>query len=179
MLIESIAKRYARPLFDLAIDRGIVDIVRKDLYQTVSLIKKEEELKTIFYSPQLLPKIKKSIIEKVLPGLTSLTRDFIFLLFDKRRENILENVLSHYDYIMEQYYNFITVDVVTVTDIPEDIKNKLKLRLMELVGKDIQLRISKDKKILGGILLRTRDTVIDGTLKTKLAQLQKKLLQAI
>lgn len=166
MLPEKVAERYAEALFSLASEKEKVEDFKAELERVVEVFAKHEDLNKAFNAPHISPFVKRSIAKKlfegkVLPELLA----FLLLLVDKKREKFLPAVAEKYQKIFDESVNSTTAVVTLASDIPENQKVLIARTLSAYTKKDVRLEINTDPSILGGIIVRIGDTLIDGSLR--------------
>lgn len=178
MLIESIARRYAKALFDAATGEKSIDTVWHELSGFVETLAKENRLKDLWFAPRLPEAEKKEIIRRFFPELSKLIFNFLSLLVDKRREKIIDVCAVEYEKLMREFYNQVFVEVKTAVPMSEAVEEELRRRLADTLGKRIELMISHEPSLLGGMVLKIGDSVVDGSIRTKLEAIHEDLLNA-
>lgn len=177
MLTESIARRYAKALFNIAVERRILDQVASDIASVLEVTSLEKRFYDLLLSPRLPAKSKKQLFTKLFPKIQEVTRNFLFLLVDKRREVLLPEVVVQYKRLMEEYKKIQPVCVVSASDIPPAVIELLTQNLERYLKKKVTLHVSCDPEILGGLVISIGDIRIDGSIKNKLEQLRDRLLR--
>ncbi len=177
MLIESIARRYAKALFDAALAQRSLDTVKHEINEFVKTLSKDEQLGALWYSTRIPGEEKKALLRKFFPGLSTLVFYFLFVLVDKHREKIIEKSVVEYERFLLEFYNQVFVDVESASPVPESIQTDLKERLSQKLGKRVELNLQQDPLLLGGMVIRIGDHILDGSLRTKLQGLREELLK--
>ncbi|MCL5055131.1 MAG: ATP synthase F1 subunit delta [Firmicutes bacterium] len=177
MLTETIARRYAKALFNASLSQKSQDSANRDLEEIQKAFDKEKRLYQIWASPRLYPETKKDFTKKVFPGLSSLVFHFLYLLIDKRREAILLSCIKEYHALLLDFYNQVFVEVKTAAPLSETIQAQLRESLSRKLGKKVELIPSIDSSLIGGMAIQIGDRVLDGSLKTKLQGLKEDLLR--
>lgn len=174
---QAVARRYAEALFELALEKGLLDQVEKDLAQVTGLLKEDLDLRSIFLN-QLLPGNQKmEIFSQLLgPEYQEITRNFIFLLLEKRREEHLFAIYREYVNLADQERNIMDGEVWTAAELSDQIKKDLEKRLSKLSGKNVRLQYKVDPKLLGGAVLKIGDKVLNGSLANRLEKMKENLM---
>lgn len=176
MLIESIARRYAKALFDAAVAEKKPDLVRDELKEFIATLDWESKLKAIWNSAQMPNDNKKKFVEKSFPALSSIVHNFLFILIDKHREKILWKVLEEYEALLLEFYNQVYVQVKAAVAVPAPVQSELKEQLSKKLGKRVELLTSEDPSLVGGMVIQIGDRIIDSSIRTKLEGLREELL---
>lgn len=178
MLTESIARRYAKALFDAALAQKQLDTVNHELAEIGKTLGDDRRLKEIWNSSRLFAPTKKDFTKKVFPSLSPLVMNYLFLLIDKQREKVLESSREEYEKLVLDFYNQAFVEVRSVGPVPESVQADLKARLSARTGKRVELVIVQDPSLIGGMVVKIGDVILDGSLRTKLQALREDLLNS-
>lgn len=176
MLTESIARRYAKAIFDAAVADKKPDLVRDELKEFIATLDWEPRLKVIWNSGQMPNENKKQFVQKSFPNLSTLVQNFLFVLIDKHREKILWKALEEYEALLLEFYNQVYVQVKSAVPVPAPVQSELKERLSKKLGKRVELLTSEDPSLVGGMVIQIGDRIIDGSIRTKLQGLREELL---
>lgn len=178
MLIESIARRYAKAVFDAALAEKGIDTLGHELTNFVETLNQEKPLRDFWLSIRVPELRKKDFIRKLFPALSSLMGRFLFVLIDKRREKLIEKCAVEYEKLLLDFYNQVFAEVQVVVPMPVQVQAELKERLSQKLGKRVELLVTEDPSLLGGMVLRIGDRVVDGSLRSKLNGMKEALLSA-
>lgn len=177
MRLTGLARRYAGALFEAAKVLNAVDNVESDLGMVTYSLDESPQLGETLTHPLIPSDRKKQIISSIFKGkVQDVTLDFLFLLVDKRREEIIPDVESEYVNLANQYRKIVTVAVTSAVELSDDEQAKLRMKLGELTGKTAELELSVDPALIGGLLVQIGDTVLDGSVRGQLAALREKML---
>lgn len=167
-----VAKRYALALAESSIND--IDKAVSDMKLVDELIFQNEELKTFFLHPVVSLKDKKETIENAFKGkLNEASFNFIETLLDESRFGIFNTILEVFIKESEKIKNKQRVEIISAVEIDEEEKEKLKQKLNEKLNKDVLLNYNLDEEILGGLVIKIEDKVIDLSLKAKFEELKK------
>jgi F-type H+-transporting ATPase subunit delta len=179
-MVSKAARRYANALLITAIEQKILEEVKDDMQLIHKAIKESSELNLFLKSPIIKNHIKKSALDAIFNGkVQQLTMNLIEILSEKRRENLLFGISKGFVALYNLHHNIIEVDVETAFELDKDQKSSLVKELEAVTGKTIQMRIEKNKDLIGGLSVRIEDTVYDGSVKYKLNQLKRKFTTAV
>lgn len=171
---------YTRALFELASSSGIAEHIEKELEIIDDLLNKNKDLEKLMLHPGVSLQEKKRLVESVLAHEgTSLMKKFLFVLIDKRRERLLSLLLNSYRSVIRQVKGIVLADVQSAIQLTDDNIVKLKKTLEKLTGKEVEIKTSINPKILGGLIIRFGDKLIDGSVRNRLLKLKKKLMQTV
>lgn len=180
MTVSSIALGYARALFDISFSTGITEQVEKELEAIDNLLQVNKDLEKLILHPGVSVQEKKKLVESVFAFEGSpLIKKFLFVLIDKRREKLLTSLLSAYKTIVREVKGIVLAEVQSTIELSDDNIGKLKASLEKLIGKEVEIATSINPKILGGLVIRYGDKLIDGSVRYRLSKLKKKLMQTV
>lgn len=172
-----VARRYARALFNAAARRGQTDMVQTDLNALGRTWRETPTLQRTMESPLIPGERKKELVDRLLAkDLDPVTRSFLHLLVDKRREGIFLAVLDEYVRLADQARGLVRAQAVVAAPMDEPQRQELVSGLEKRTGKRIELNVSVDPQILGGVVVRMEDTVIDGSVRGALERLREQML---
>ncbi len=174
----SIAKRYAKALFDLSCETKECEAVSCDLLKIQNLINESEEFVNFLNNPVIPLKIRQSILKDILKNkVTTLSQKFILFLNFKNRLNLLGDVCQIFENLYLELSEVLRVKITSSMTLNDDqvteISKYLKLRLK----KNIEPQVFHDPSILGGIRIQDGDTIYDYSLSTQLEQFKKNLIK--
>lgn len=176
MIERRIVRRYATALFKAAKDEGVIDRIESDLGLVAYVIEMSPDLFDTIKSPIVPKDIKKNIVKSVARDrLHPITLNYLFLLIDKGREEAILDTEQEYLQLANEERGIVTAQVVTAIKLNEEQENLLKEKLSKITGKKIHLIKVAIPEVLGGVLVRIGDVVIDGTIKGQLEMLKEKL----
>ncbi|HLV82075.1 MAG TPA: ATP synthase F1 subunit delta [Chthonomonadaceae bacterium] len=172
------ASRYAMALFDIAQKQGKLEAIERDLNAILDLMRLTPALRQVWDSPLLPPERKNRILGDVLgEAFDPLTLTFLRLLVDKQREAILEGVQREVRRLADAARHLVRAEAIfAITPTPEE-KAALVRSLEARTGESVELTVHVDPAILGGVVVRLQDTLIDGSVRGTLERLREQLLQ--
>jgi F-type H+-transporting ATPase subunit delta len=172
------AKRYATALFEAAHKMSALDDVERDLNAVLGLMHETPALHNMWESPLIPAGHKRDIISKLLgESLHPLTLSFLRLLVDKRREEVLEPIQFELRLLADRSRHLLRAEATFAIDPTAEEQAALQRSLQERTGDDIHLTVHVDPEILGGVIVRMQDTIIDGSVRGTLERLREQLLQ--
>jgi len=170
-----LAARYAKSLIDLAIEKGQLDAVYKDMLYLDSVCKSSREFVTLLKSPVIRADIKGKILTALTEGkISQLTALFNKLLLTKAREFYLPEIVTAF---IEQYKvnkGIHTVKLTTATPVSEELKKSI----LEKIGtdtswKNIELETEVKEELIGGFVLEMGDKLVDASIAYDLREIKK------
>lgn len=178
MLENAIARRYASAFFNLAQERNALDQFEAELQTVVDVIAANAELKAVIDDQLMAADLKKGIIEDVFAGqVSNVTIDFVKVVMDKRRENYLADMYTSFVNLANSARNIQDAEVTAAHPLTDAEMEGLQVQLAKLTGKTIRLKTTVKPEIVGGIIVRIGDQVIDGSVTRRLEILKETLTQ--
>lgn len=175
MVRRASARRHAQAVFEIALERKELEKWRSDL-ETIGEVLKEGQVFSLLQNPKLSFKKKMHLLEDLLPGIDSLTGNFLALLVAKNRLEIFAAIAVEYNRLLNAYYGVEHAEVTTAVPLDKAEQQQLQGRLSALVGKRLVLTNKVDPNLIGGMLARVGDKLIDGSLRTRLQRLKESLV---
>ena len=172
------AQRYALALLELAEENGTVEQTLEDILFIQNTLKESRDLQVFLDNPIVKPEKKSNVLEAIFSGkISDSVYRLIILIAKKGRENLLEQITKAF---VDQY-NMLSgikeVEVRTARELSDNQVTELKKSLEDHTGKKVVLNIKVNPELKGGLAVKIDDTVIDGTVKHKLEQLEEKFLK--
>ncbi len=177
MLNLQLAIKYSKAMFLLAQEEGKLNEYGAELKALAEALEATPELKAFLESPMIPRQAKQEAVEKIFAGeLSPMVLNFLRLLLDKQRVSSLEEIVRQYENFANEAQGILVADVTTARAMSEALGDRLIAKLGELTGKKIKLRKHLDEKLLGGAVVRMGDTLVDGSLKSRMKALEAQLL---
>ncbi|MGB3469162.1 MAG: ATP synthase F1 subunit delta [Cyclobacteriaceae bacterium] len=175
MSSSRLARRYAKPLLELAEEQGKLDAVKEDMEMFVSLTDDSKDLANMLKSP-IIPSSKKlSILEAIFKGkVDELTYSIFEILVKKNRENILIEVGSAFLELYNKLKGIVRATVTTAVSLETATVEEFKKLVREISGQQVTLEQEIDPAVIGGFRLKIADKQIDETVQSKLQDLKLK-----
>ena len=180
MSLRTSATRYAKALFDVAItenaEPGRID---KDLSEITELLQENTELMRAVDAANVPDATRKALMERVLDriGVTAPVKKLLILLTEQRKLAYLKDLAEAYRERLLQHQNVIRAEVTSAAPLSPEKTTALAESLSRATGKKVELSMSVDPELLGGVVARIGSTVYDGSVKTQLQQLRKELVK--
>jgi len=177
LISSNISKRYARAFFAIAAEDQKYEEYYNELNLFSSVIEENNQLKELFLNPIFDQDEKRSVVDSILQRITvsNTTTNFLRLLVDKRRIGILPEIENVYRQLMDEALKRIRVNVKTAFPLSAEMSGKLQVSLEEMTDKKVEMAISEDASLLGGIVVGVGDTLYDGSIKTQLRNIRNLL----
>lgn len=174
---RTLAERYTKALMQLAQEKNNLEKIADDIKVVASTFSENPDIEGFFVSPIISKEDKKEILEKSFKGkVDEDVYNFLNILVDKNRMFILPAVMNILQEKLLNVANILEIEVRTVIEIDEGMSKSLTEKMEKISGKKVVLKNIIDKDIIGGVVLSFDGKVIDGSVKAKLASLQKQLI---
>lgn len=173
-LISGVSQRYARSLFDLALDSDSVVSVEKDLDRFEELLNGSDDLQRLIVSPVFTSDDQLRAVAEVADksSIKGLVGNFLRVVARNGRLHAIPGIIAAFKQIAAEYRGEVTADVVASRDLSATQLSELKATLKSVAGKDVAINVSVDPSLLGGIIVKMGSRQIDTTLRTKLSSLK-------
>jgi F-type H+-transporting ATPase subunit delta len=176
----ALVSRYARSLFQAALDADALEPVHADLSAVTAVWREQREFALLVMNPRLSREKVRALLDALADriGAHHLTRRFLHLLIEKERLEILSDVSSHFDRLWRDHQGEIKVTVTTALAVSDETKARVRDHLAARSGKTPRIAWRQDEALLGGLVVEWPDRVFDGSLSRKLQNLAAHLTQA-
>ena len=168
-------KRYAQAAFELALEKGELEVWREDLNRTAETIS-DAQLMVLLENPRLPFHVKKSLLKERLGKVSPLVFNLICLLMSRGKLKIIGKVAEHYNRLLDAHNGIERADIITALPLNDEETNILARRLGEIVGHTVIVDARTDPSVIGGFRARIGDMLIDGSIYNKLESLRHSLI---
>lgn len=177
MIKRSIARRYARAIFELARAQGALEQVQGQLELVSGVLGPAEVLGKIFRNRLVPPEEKKALLIKVLADrVSSPVLAFLQVIIDKHRENYLPEIVAEFKSLADEARRILEVEVQTALPLEKSDLEILQRDLEARLGWQVRMKTSVAPELLGGLILKVGDRVLDGSVKRRLETLRRQLV---
>jgi F-type H+-transporting ATPase subunit delta len=176
--MEEIATVYARSLFEVAKERGSLDGVREQLGQFSDALDETRELSTFFFSPYFSTPEKKDGLGKALVGIDETLQNFLELLVEKHRMPAIHRIRREYDRLWERENQLLPVTITSAIELDAATVKGIGKAIGDQTGRKVQVTAQVDPDVLGGIVLRVGNSILDASIRNRLESLRKQVAKA-
>ena len=171
---SGLAGRYAVALFELAQERGELDVVAGDLHSLREMLGESADLRRLIRSPVLSREEQARALAALgeRAGFAPLTQQFLGLLAHKRRLFALPEVIEAYNAMLAEHRGEVGAEVVSAVALSPEQLDSVRQQLAAAVGQAVKLSTAVDPSLLGGLIVRVGSRMIDASIRTKLHQLE-------
>ena len=176
--MEEIASVYARSLFEVAQEQKKLDKIRDELGEFADALNESRKLQVFLFSPYFSTKEKVEGLDKAVSGADETTINFLKLLIEKHRTPVIFRVRAEFDRLWEQENKLLPVQVTSAVELPKSTVKQIGDRIAEQTDRKVELTSTVDPDILGGIIVRVGNSVLDASVRNRLEQLRKQVARA-
>jgi F-type H+-transporting ATPase subunit delta len=175
---EQVARVYAHALFDAASEAGVVEPVRRDLDAFVTALATSAALRDVLADPQIDAGAKRRVLAEVTRGGQPLLANALQLMLERGRFAAVPDLQQAYDALAIVEEGVVGVEVTSAAELAPETEKKIAARVQEATGRRVELTRRVDPSILGGLVLRIGDVIVDGSVKARIRQLRRRLATA-
>ncbi|MEW6126432.1 MAG: ATP synthase F1 subunit delta [Acidobacteriota bacterium] len=177
MSITTVARRYAEAVADVAIERNQVEQVDAELNAFAQMVKSSKELFEVFASPVLSndqkSKVLNALVERAKPS--AITANLLSTMLKNYRLHFVETVYEQFKNEINQRRGVVKAEVTTAATLSAEDKNLLSRKLQEVTGKKVEVEFKVEPEIIGGVVTRIGSIAYDGSIRTQLDAVKRKL----
>ncbi len=179
-VVTGVAGRYATALFELAREQNVLDQVAADLDAIQAMLDKSEDLRRLVRSPVFDREDQARAMAAVLEraGLSQLIRNFVGVVARHRRLFVLDDMITAFRRLLAAHRGEVTAEVTAARPLVESQVGRLRAVIEQAVGQDVQINITVDKSLLGGVVVRLGSRMIDTSIATQLTNIQRAMREA-
>ena len=173
----AVSRRYAKALILIGQEDGQVEQYNEELGSIVGLFDTQEGFEKALTNPLYNKNDRKKVLEAVLAAtdLSAIMKSFLTLLFDKGRIGFLREIASYYNDLADELKGVVKASIVSATELSSEAIEKIKESLSKKTGKTIVLNVEQDLSLIGGVVTKIGDLVMDGSIKTQLMNMRETL----
>mgnify|MGYP001766289546 CR=1 FL=1 len=173
-MASAAARRHARAAFQIALERNELDIWRGDL-ENLSQAVKDPLLYAFLENPKVHLDSKVKVLRQVLTGINPMVLNLVQLLVSRGRLNIITDVVREYGRMVDEKKGIAHAGVTAAVKLSSDEEDKLARRLGDIVGSKVVVSSDVAPEIIGGLIIKVGDKLIDGSTKSKFTALKKSM----
>lgn len=174
MSVAIVARRYAQALMDLGVDEGKLDKIVRDFETIADAWTTSHELRNAIENPLVPSATKKAVVHELTDqiGATPTTEKALLLLIDRHRMRVLPSLAHALQELADGREGVVRAEVTTAVPLSEGYFARLQITLERFTGKRVVIDRKIDPSLVGGVVTRIGDRVIDGSLRTRLHSLR-------
>jgi F-type H+-transporting ATPase subunit delta len=175
--MEELARVYGRSFFQAALDAGRLDELREQLAQFADALDEHRELAVFFFSPYFSSEEKQQSLAGLLDGADELLLNFLSLLIENHRMPVIFRIRQEYERLWDEENRTLPVEITSAIALDEATTESLGRTIGERAGRKVTLAARVDPDILGGIILRVGNSILDASIRNRLEQLRRHVAQ--
>lgn len=176
--MEEIGQVYARALFEIAMEHGELDEIQEQLATWTDALGEVKNLQTFFFSPRFSSAEKKDAIRRIIEGGNEHFLNFLELLAERHRLPATFRIRRSFDELWREEHKMLPVEVTSAVELDEGLVRSIGERIEERTGRRIELTSRVDPDIIGGLVLRVGNKVLDASISGRLERLRRQLARA-
>ena len=173
----AIARRYAKALLLIGKEDGQTEKYREELAGLAQLMEQEKALADTIVNPLYKMGERRLVFQKVIDklNLSKAMASFSMFLFEKGRVGFICNINEFYQALADELKGVARASLLTASELTDETIDKIRSALSKRTGKDVVLQVEHDPSLIGGIVTRIGDLVLDGSIKTQLLNMRESL----
>jgi F-type H+-transporting ATPase subunit delta len=176
--VEEIAQVYARALFEVASEHDSLDEIREQLGAFADAVHENRDLAVFFFSPYFSAQEKKEGLERAVVDANPAIENFLQALIERHRMPAIFRIRSQFDALWDEERKLLPVQVTSAVELDAETVQSLGERIGKEIDRTVEVSSNVDPDILGGIVLRVGNVILDASIRNRLEQLRKQVAQA-
>jgi ATP synthase F1 delta subunit len=176
--MEEIAQVYARSLFEVASEQDRLDTVREQLDQFTDAVEHNRDMAVFLFSPYFASDEKKTGLHRAVTDAEPILANFLEALIERHRMPAIFRIRTEFNALVDAGNKLLPVQVTSAIELDRKTVESLGRRIGQQTGNEIELSTKVDPEILGGIVLRVGNFILDASIRTRLEQLRREVAQA-
>jgi ATP synthase F1 delta subunit len=176
--MEAIAEVYARSLFEVAKEHDVLDRVHDELGQFAEALSDDRTLQVFLFSPYFSSEEKRQGVRKIVSDADERFENFLELLAERHRMPALFRIKREFDALWADERKLLPVTVTSAVELDEGLAEDIAKRIQEQTGRTVELSSKVDPDVLGGLMVRVGNMVLDDTVRNKLERLRKQVAKS-
>ena len=175
MIGSKVSKRYAKALFSLGQEDGNFEQYGQELSDFETFFQDTADFRQVIVNPVFAVEDRRKVLQVVLDksNFSGVVKNFLNLLLDKNRIGAIEAITSYYSRLTDEVSGIARAEIITARPLKEEALGKLERSLERLISKKIKPEVREDKDLIGGIVVKIGDLVLDGSVKAQLEGLKE------
>jgi F-type H+-transporting ATPase subunit delta len=174
---STIARRYAKALILIGSQDGQAQTYREELQAFVGLLDTQPEFEEIVNNPLHSTEKRQRVLSAVLDqiDISAVIKSFVTLLFKKKRFGYIRDINEQYNHLADELKGIVRAELTSATELSSDSFEQLRASLSKMTGKEVVLEAKQDPELIGGVVTRIGDLVLDGSIRTQLKNMRESL----
>jgi F-type H+-transporting ATPase subunit delta len=175
--MEELAQVYARSLFEVAREQDKLDLLREQLGEFADAVDQHRQLAIFFFSPYFSSNEKQAALARVLDGADPTLMNFLRVLIENHRMPVIFRIRQEYERLWKEENRLLAVEITSAIELDRATTESLGEAIGERAGRRVTLSAKVDPDILGGIVLRVGNSILDASIRNRLEQLRRQVAQ--
>ena len=176
--MEEIAAVYARSLFEVAQEQSKLDSIRDQLGEFADALNDTRELQVFFFSPYFSTAEKVDGLDRTVSDAEPVVVNFLKLLIENHRMPVIFRVRREFDQLWQEENRLLPVQVTSAVELDPGTVSQIGDRIAEQTGRKVELSAIVDPDVLGGLVVRVGNSILDASIRNRLEQLRKQVARA-
>jgi F-type H+-transporting ATPase subunit delta len=176
--VEELARVYSEALFGAAREQGKIDLVRDQLGVLCDALDGSRELRMFFFSPLFSTRERKEGLARLVSGADEILVNFLRILIDNHRMPVIFRIRRQYDALWRDEHRLLPVDVTSAIELDDEIARQIQERVEQQTGRTVELTRRVDESILGGLVVRVSNMILDASIRNQLERLRRAVARA-
>jgi ATP synthase F1 delta subunit len=176
--MEEIAAVYARSLFEVAQEQNKLDPIRDQLGEFADALNDTRELQVFFFSPYFSTAEKVDGLDRTVSDADPALVNFLKLLIENHRMPVIFRVRREFDQLWQEENKLLPVQVTSAVELDQATVAQIGDRITEQTGRRVDLSAAVDPEVLGGLVVRVGNSILDASVRNRLEQLRKQVARA-
>ena len=178
-MAKLISKTYGDALFELAVEKDKVDVLLEEIVQLQEVLSENDEFGKLMNHPKIIKEEKIQVAKDVFEGrISEELLGFLTIIISKDRYKDIDAILDYFVAEVKRYKGIGVATVTTAVPLKDEQCKKIEQKLLDTTDyKEMEMHYQTDESLIGGMVVRIGDRVVDSSVKTKLNELQKELLK--
>jgi ATP synthase F1 delta subunit len=176
--MEEIAAVYARSLFEVAQEQSKLDSIRDQLGGFADALNDTRELQVFFFSPYFSTAEKVDGLDRTVSDADPVVVNFLKLLIENHRMPVIFRVRREFDQLWQEENKLLPVQVTSAVELDPGTVSQIGDRIAEQTGRKVDLSAIVDPDVLGGLVVRVGNSILDASIRNRLEQLRKQVARA-
>jgi F-type H+-transporting ATPase subunit delta len=176
--MEEIAAVYARSLFEVAKEHDVLDRVHDELGEFTEALSDDRTLQVFLFSPYFSSNEKREGVRKIVSDADERFVNFLELVAERHRMPAMFRIKREFDALWADEHKLLPVTVISAVELDENLVKEIGERIQEQTGRTVELSSNVDPDVLGGLMVRVGNMVLDDTVRNKLERLRKQVAKA-
>jgi F-type H+-transporting ATPase subunit delta len=173
----AISRRYAKALLLIGKEDDNAEKYKEELDGFANLVENEADLEQAINNPLYDAKERRSVLKIIIEklGLSKVVSSFLLLLFDKGRFGYVNEINEFYQKLADELKGISRASLISASELSSEAVNKIRASLAKMTGREVILDIQQDPGLIGGVVTKIGDLVLDGSIKTQLLNMRESL----